>query len=109
MILRKDKEFIVSQIILVQVSLINVWASGILERLMRDKDRKRGERLRASEKLPPLVNYGSDDISSSSSSTVTDCAICLEDFVVGDSCQVFPVCEGESDIYLLYIFFAIDR
>ncbi|KAM3696787.1 hypothetical protein ACB098_06G065800 [Castanea mollissima] len=71
----------------------NVWVSGILERLMCDIDRKRGERLRASQKLPPLVNYGSDDISSSSSSTVTDCAICLEDFVVGDSCQVFPVCD----------------
>ncbi|KAK7838967.1 ring-h2 finger protein atl79 [Quercus suber] len=81
----------------------NVWVSGILERLTCDIDRKREERLRASEKLPPLVNYGSHDISSSSSSTVSDCAICLEVFVVGDSCQVsqrdHDLEEGERTIH----------
>ena len=67
----------------------NIWVLGILERSFSlDIEEKRVQRLRASEILPPLVNYGSHDIKSS----VSDCAICLEDFVVGESCQVLPVC-----------------
>lgn len=66
---------------------------GILYRFMRNVGARRGggQRLRASKKLPILVNYGSHGIKSASFSS-TDCAICLEDFAVGDSCQVFPVC-----------------
>lgn len=66
----------------------NIRTLETLETFMRDVGEKRGQRLRASEKLPPLVNYGSHGIISSSS----DCAICLEDFAVGDKCQVFPSC-----------------
>lgn len=56
-----------------------------------DFDEKRGQKLRASKKLPPLVNYGShggDCVRSCS-----ECVICLEDFQVGEYCQVFPVCK----------------
>ncbi|KAG2677801.1 hypothetical protein I3760_12G114000 [Carya illinoinensis] len=69
----------------------NVRVFGILDRFMRDVGERRGQRLRASKKLPTLVNYGSHGIKSASFCS-TDCAICLEDFAVGDSCQVFPVC-----------------
>lgn len=66
----------------------NILTLETLETFVRDVGEKRGQGLRASEKLPPLVNYGSHEIIWSSS----DCAICLEDFAVGDKCQVFPSC-----------------
>ncbi|KAJ1401897.1 Zinc finger, RING-type [Sesbania bispinosa] len=53
-----------------------------------DFEEKRGNMLRALRKLPPLVNYGRHDIVRS----CNECAICLEDFEVGQFCQVFPVC-----------------
>lgn len=57
-----------------------------------DYDEKRGQRLRASKKLPPLVNYGNNgcDLKRSCSD---ECAICLEDFQDGQFCQVFPICK----------------
>ncbi|KAM1356701.1 hypothetical protein ACFX13_031518 [Malus domestica] len=70
----------------------NMQRLGVIKRLMPDFDEGRGPRLRALKKLPPLVNYGSCEIRSSSSSRCTACAICLEDFADGDSCQIFSLC-----------------
>ena len=47
------------------------------------------QRLQALELLPPPINYKNLDASSS----LRDCAICLEDFVDGESCRVFSVCK----------------
>ncbi|RDX92073.1 hypothetical protein CR513_25861, partial [Mucuna pruriens] len=44
---------------------------------------KRGQRLRACRKLPPLVNYGKHGVTRSCG----ECAICLEEFHVGQTCQ----------------------
>ncbi|XP_059442111.1 putative RING-H2 finger protein ATL19 [Corylus avellana] len=68
----------------------NIRTLETLDSFMRDVGEKRGQRLRASEKLPPLVRYGSHEMMSSC--TCSDCAICLEDFADGDKCQVFPTC-----------------
>ncbi|KAK7257214.1 hypothetical protein RIF29_31018 [Crotalaria pallida] len=54
-----------------------------------DSDEKRGQKLRASKKLPQLVNYGSHH---DAQGNCDECAICLEDFKAGQFCQVFPVC-----------------
>lgn len=54
-----------------------------------DFDEKRGQKLRALKKLPPLVNFGRHDVVRS----CNECAICLEDFQVGQFCQVFPMCK----------------
>jgi hypothetical protein len=43
----------------------------------------------ALEKLPPSVNYGSQEMASSNH---IDCVICLEEFEYGQPCQVFPLC-----------------
>ncbi|KAK7401831.1 hypothetical protein VNO78_13627 [Psophocarpus tetragonolobus] len=51
-------------------------------------EEKRGQKLRASKKLPPLVNYGMHHVAR----CCGECAICLEEFQVGQFCQVFPVC-----------------
>ncbi|KAB2615882.1 RING-H2 finger protein ATL19 [Pyrus ussuriensis x Pyrus communis] len=67
----------------------NMQRLGVIKRLMPDFDEGRGPRLRALKKLPPLVNYGSCEIRSS---RCTACAICLEDFADGDSCQFFSLC-----------------
>lgn len=58
------------------------------------EEEKRGERLRVSKKLPPLVKYGSqqDHHVIRNCGREEDCAICLEDFKVGEWCQVFPAC-----------------
>ncbi|KAL1299512.1 hypothetical protein HN51_044056 [Arachis hypogaea] len=53
-------------------------------------DKERGQKLRASNKLPPLVSYGMHD---TTKSRCDECAICLEDFEDGQCCQVFPVCK----------------
>ncbi|CAN6694372.1 unnamed protein product [Malus baccata var. baccata] len=45
----------------------NMQRLGVIKRLMPDVDEGRGPRLRALKKLPPLVNYGSCEIRSSSS------------------------------------------
>ncbi|KAK7335184.1 hypothetical protein VNO80_26960 [Phaseolus coccineus] len=50
---------------------------------------KIGQNLRASKKLPPLVNYGMHGKARSCG----ECAICLEEFRVNQLCQVFPVCK----------------
>ncbi|XP_062088729.1 putative RING-H2 finger protein ATL19 [Humulus lupulus] len=83
----------------------NVQVLEMLERILRHLGEGRDgtwRHRRALEKLPPCVIYGShstelkpSSCSSSSSSGDNDnneCAICLEDFEKGDSCQVFPVC-----------------
>ncbi|KHN24809.1 putative RING-H2 finger protein ATL19 [Glycine soja] len=51
---------------------------------------KRGQRLRASKKLPPLVNYGKHGVTRSCGE---ECAICMEEFKVSQLCQVFPECK----------------
>ncbi|CAL0328890.1 unnamed protein product [Lupinus luteus] len=54
-----------------------------------DFDEKRGQKLRALKKLPQLVNYRShDDVEGN----CDECTICLQDFQVGQFCQVLPVC-----------------
>lgn len=56
-------------------------------------DEKRGPKLRASKKLPPLINYeGIGKHDHELRRSCDECAICLEDFQVGQLCQVFPVC-----------------
>ncbi|KAK7244304.1 hypothetical protein RIF29_39124 [Crotalaria pallida] len=42
-----------------------------------------------SHKLPPLVIYGQDD---ELRSFCSDCVICLENFMTGESCQILPLC-----------------
>ncbi|XP_060964273.1 putative RING-H2 finger protein ATL19 [Cannabis sativa] len=81
----------------VQYNVVQV--VDMLERFVRDIDERRGPRLRALNKLPPLISYGRQChermCSSSSSSTRggdDECVICLEDFEEGESCQVFPFC-----------------
>lgn len=63
---------------------------GVIKNVVQEMDEKRGPRLRDLKKLPPLVCYGSHGMSTSRSTT--DCAICLEDFSEGESCQVFSMC-----------------
>ncbi|KAE9585197.1 hypothetical protein Lal_00017989 [Lupinus albus] len=53
-------------------------------------DEKRGQMLRASKKLPPLVNYGNHH---NPIRSCGECAICLENFEAGQFCQVFPMCK----------------
>lgn len=67
----------------------NVQVVNVLQRFMRDEDERRGQRLRAMHKLPPMISYGNHGKRLSCS---TECAICLEDFVEGESCQVLPAC-----------------
>lgn len=69
----------------------NMQRLGVIKRVVPEFDEGRGPRLRALKKLPPLVNYRSHD-EIQSSSKCTSCAICLEDFAQGDSCQVFSMC-----------------
>ncbi|KAK7244306.1 hypothetical protein RIF29_39126 [Crotalaria pallida] len=67
----------------------NLQAWTMVASFERVFDEKRGQMLRASKKLPPLVNYGKHHELIRS---CVDCAICLENFEVGQFCQVFPVC-----------------
>lgn len=67
----------------------NVQVVNVLQRFMRDEDERRGQRLRATRKLPPIICYGNHGKILSCS---TECAICLEDFLEGESCQVLPFC-----------------
>ncbi|KAL5572967.1 hypothetical protein UlMin_022564 [Ulmus minor] len=69
----------------------NVQMLHMFERFVRDVDERRGQRLRASNKLPPLVKYGSHERRGLRCGG-EECAICLEDFEEGEWCQVFPVC-----------------
>ncbi|MED6200858.1 hypothetical protein PIB30_089384, partial [Stylosanthes scabra] len=55
-----------------------------------DFDERRGQKLRDSRKLPPLVTYESQDMQGNNYS---DCAICMENFQDGQSCQIFPECK----------------
>ena len=65
----------------------------MLERFVRDIDERRGPRLRALNRLPPLISYGNHERRASSGrGDVDECVICLEDFEEDESCQVFPVC-----------------
>ena len=50
---------------------------------------KRGKRLRDLKLLPPLVNYGCHE----RVRNCGECAICLEEFEVGQFCQVFCGCK----------------
>ncbi|PON39673.1 43kDa postsynaptic protein [Parasponia andersonii] len=76
---------------LVQYNVVQV--VGMLERFVRDIDERRGPRLRALNRLPPLISYcGHERRSSSGRGGGDECVICLEDFEEGESCQVFPVC-----------------
>ncbi|XP_062087002.1 putative RING-H2 finger protein ATL19 [Humulus lupulus] len=76
----------------VQYNVVQV--VDMLERFVRDIDERRGPRLRALNRLPPLISYGSHERMCGRSSRGDDdeCVICLEDFEEGESCQVFPVC-----------------
>lgn len=76
---------------LVQHNVVQVVT--MLERFVLDIDERRGQRLRALNRLPPLISYGSYERRSSSGRRGNDeCVICLEDFEEGESCQVFPIC-----------------
>nr|XP_004487753.1 putative RING-H2 finger protein ATL19 [Cicer arietinum] len=56
-------------------------------------DEKRGQKLRASKKLPPLMSYGVGRNDDELRRSCNECAICLEDFQERQLCQVFPVCK----------------
>lgn len=57
-------------------------------------DKNRGQKLRDSKKLPPLMNYdGIGKHGYELRRSCNECAICLEDFQRGQLCQVFPVCK----------------
>ena len=68
----------------------NLQAWILLAAIEDDFDERRGQKLRASKKLPPLVNYGSHDVQRNCGD---DCAICLEDFQDGQRCQVLCECK----------------
>lgn len=63
------------------------------EREVNDSDLEAGERQglgeEALEQLMPCVNYSDQETTPTSSNY---CVICLENFVDGESCRVFPVC-----------------
>ncbi|PQQ00031.1 hypothetical protein Pyn_03960 [Prunus yedoensis var. nudiflora] len=63
---------------------------GVIKRVMPEFDEGRGPRLRALKKLPPLVNYGSHEIQSSSKCSHL-CNL-LGGFGSRCSCQVFSMC-----------------
>ncbi|EXB51374.1 E3 ubiquitin-protein ligase ATL76 [Morus notabilis] len=69
----------------------NAQLIDMLERFVRDIDERRGQRLRESNRLPPLISYGSRERRSSYGGG-DECVICLEDLEDGESCQVWPVC-----------------
>ncbi|KAH1222814.1 hypothetical protein AAZX31_12G212000 [Glycine max] len=43
-------------------------------------------------KLPQLVSYGQDQDDELRSFCSSDCVICLESFITGESCQILPPC-----------------
>lgn len=43
-------------------------------------------------KLPQLVSYGQDQDDELRSFCSSDCVICLESFITGESCQILPAC-----------------
>jgi hypothetical protein len=64
-----------------------------------DYDERRGQKLRACKRLPPLMKYDDDDDDEivmhehELRRSCNGCVICLEDFQKGQLCQVFPVCK----------------
>ncbi|KAL5804501.1 hypothetical protein ACOSQ3_031301 [Xanthoceras sorbifolium] len=67
-----------------------VWFSGLLDRFKGVSDQE-GEGRQNKQELPasiPPTNYRTGEMESHS----TDCAVCLEDFVDGDSCRILIVC-----------------
>ncbi|XP_028779896.1 putative RING-H2 finger protein ATL19 [Neltuma alba] len=71
-----------------------VMVGALMEDSSEEVDESRGEILRAMQKLPALVKYGSEHNNENNEVTrnCMDCVICLEDFKVGELCQVFPRC-----------------
>ncbi|KAK2639070.1 hypothetical protein Ddye_026865 [Dipteronia dyeriana] len=68
------------------VTETGVWFSGLLDRFKGVSDDQQSK-----QELPvpiPAINYRSGEMESIS----TDCAICLDDFVDGDSCRILIVC-----------------
>ena len=52
---------------------------------------------RPSQNLPPHVIYGQDELRSFCS----DCVICLENFIAGESCQILPLCNHLFHAYCI--------
>ncbi|GMY31819.1 putative RING-H2 finger protein ATL19 [Fagus crenata] len=66
-----------------------VWVRSILKQSKAAG--RQAQRQRALEMLLPPKSYESSHKAATSSSS--DCVICLNDFVDGDSCRVFPMCK----------------
>ena len=69
-----------------QILLVELF-NGVREEEIEEEGEE--QRLQALELLPPPINYKN----LAASSSLRDCAICLEDFVDGESCRVFSVCK----------------
>lgn len=72
----------------------NLRILALLERIIRaiegGTERREHEQLQqALERMPPPMSYG---IHESKSRFSSECSICLEEYVTGDWCQEFPVC-----------------
>lgn len=69
------------------ITLLQILLVEVLDRRGMELEGVQG--LQNLDLLPPAINYRRQDISSSHS----DCAICLEEFVDGESCRVFHACK----------------
>ncbi|KAG6689250.1 hypothetical protein I3842_11G166200 [Carya illinoinensis] len=73
------------------VTLLQILLVEVLDRRTVESEEVQGQRqnLRNLDLLPPAINYRRQDITSSHS----ECAICLEEFIDGESCRVFHACK----------------
>lgn len=67
-----------------------LWVLEILNRFLQTSEERQTQREQVLNKMRHLVNYKRQEITSSSSSS--DCAICLETFADDETCRIFPVC-----------------
>ncbi|KAG7957221.1 hypothetical protein I3843_11G164100 [Carya illinoinensis] len=73
------------------VTLLQILLVEVLDRRTVESEEVQGQRqnLRNLDLLHPAINYRRQDITSSHS----ECAICLEEFIDGESCRVFHACK----------------
>ncbi|XP_040987846.1 RING-H2 finger protein ATL67-like [Juglans microcarpa x Juglans regia] len=75
------------------ITLLQILLVEVLDRRRVESEEVRGQQqnLRNLDLLPPAINYRRQDITSSHSEI--ECAICLEEFIDGESCRVFHACK----------------
>lgn len=75
------------------ITLLQILLVEVLDRRRVESEEVQGQQqnLRNLDLLPPAINYRRQDITSSHSEI--ECAICLEEFIDGESCRVFHACK----------------